>query len=154
VAARLRDHHRVQLAAVIAPTQTAFPRTVHWQPTSLAQGDAGTALICAYLDACFPDHDWDCIGHVYLTAAAQGAERAPFQSSGMFSGLAGVAFSALSLSRGGSSYRRLLTVLNDVLLPQIATQAHNLKRQAMEGLSSGFAVAGASPVNYGRIAPP
>jgi lantibiotic biosynthesis protein len=137
VAARLRDHHRVQLAAVTAPTQTAFPRTIHWQPTSLAQGDAGMALICAYLDACFPDQEWDRIGHRYLTAAAQGAEQAPFQSSGLFSGLAGVAFSALSLSRGGSRYRRLLTAVNDALLPQIATQAHNLKRQAMDGLSFG-----------------
>jgi lantibiotic biosynthesis protein len=137
VAARLSDHHRVQLAAVTAPTQTAFPRTVHWQPTSLAQGDAGMALICGCLDACFPDQEWDRIGHVYLTAAAQGAEQAPFLSSGMFSGLAGVAFSALSLSRGGSRYWRLLTVLNDALLPQIAGQAHNLKRQAMDGLSFG-----------------
>jgi len=137
VAARFRDDHRVPLAAVTAPTQTAFPRTIHWQPTSLAQGDAGMALICAYLDVCFPDQEWDRIGHRYLTAAAQGAEQAPFQSSGMFSGLAGVAFSALSLSRGRSRYRRLLTVLNDALLPQIAAQAHNLNRQAVDGLSFG-----------------
>jgi lantibiotic biosynthesis protein len=122
---------------VTAPTQTAYPRTVHWQPTSLAQGDAGMALICAYLDTCFPDQEWDRIGHRYLTAAAQSAEQTPFQSSGMFSGLAGVAFSALALSRSGSRYRRLLTALNDALLPQIELQAHKLKRQAMDGLSFG-----------------
>jgi hypothetical protein len=155
VAACLRDHRRVQLAAVSARTQTTFPRTVHWQPTSLAQGDAGNPLVCAYLDACFPDQEWDRIGHRYLTAAAQGAEQAPFQSSGMFSGLAGLAFSALSLSRGGSRYRRLLTALNDALLPQIESQAQKLKQQAIDGLSfgdfdviSGLAGAGAYLLAY------
>jgi hypothetical protein len=154
VAARLRDHYRVQLAAVTAPAQTTFPRTVHWQPTSLAQGDAGMALICACLDACFPAQEWDRIGHRYLTVAAQGAEQAPFQSSGMFSGLAGVAFSALTLSRGGSRYRRLLTALNDALFPQIEAKAQNLK-QAINGLSvgefdviSGLAGAGAYLLAY------
>jgi lantibiotic biosynthesis protein len=155
VAACLRDYQRVQLAAVSARAQTTFPRTVHWQPTSLAQGDAGMALICACLDACFPDQEWDRIGHRYLTTAAQGAEQAPFQSSGMFSGLAGLAFSALSLSRGGSRYRRLLTVLNDALLPQIEAQAKNLKRHGNDGLSfgsfdviSGLAGAGAYLLAY------
>ena len=39
---RLRDHELVQLAAVTAPTQTAYPRIVHWQPTSL--GRRGTRV--------------------------------------------------------------------------------------------------------------
>src|SRR5271166_711629 len=91
VAERLRDHRRVALAVATAPTQTAFPRGVHWQPPTLAQGDAGIALTCAYLDACLADEGWDRIGHSYLTAAAEGAERFHL-SAGMFGGLAGLAF--------------------------------------------------------------
>jgi len=59
IAERLRDHDHIREAVAVSPTQTAYPRTVHWQPFALAQGDAGLALTCAYLDACFPDDGWD-----------------------------------------------------------------------------------------------
>ena len=55
IAERLRDQHRVGLAVAAAPGQTAFPLAVRWLAPTLGQGDAGLALICAYLDACFSD---------------------------------------------------------------------------------------------------
>jgi hypothetical protein len=137
VAGRLRDQHLVHLAAVTAATQTAYPRTVHWQPISLAQGDAGIALICGYLDSCFADQGWDRVGHSYLSMAAEGVERTRFPSSSLFSGLAGVAFASWSLSRGANRYRRLIATLNDALLPRITAQAHDLILQTTEGRSFG-----------------
>ncbi|MCW3474784.1 lanthionine synthetase C family protein [Limobrevibacterium gyesilva] len=135
VAERLRDHHRVAQAIAAAATQSAFPRAIGWQPVALAQGDAGLALTCAGLDACFPDSGWDRIGHVCLAAAADGAERVTAVPAGLFGGLAGFAFAGLSLSRGTSRYRRLLSTLDDVLLPQVAAQAEGVDRLTDGGVA-------------------
>jgi hypothetical protein len=121
-ARHLRDPQRVAQAVAAAPTQTAFPRTVHWQPFSLAQGEAGIALTCAYLDACFPDEGWDRIGHTYLAIAAEAAEGLPGPALGLFEGLAGIAFAAWSLSRGGTRYRHLLATIDDALLARLTAR--------------------------------
>jgi hypothetical protein len=155
VAGHLRDHHLVHQAAALASTQTAYPRAVRWQPISLAQGNAGIAMVCGYLDACFADQGWDRVGHDYLSMAAEGVAQAAFLSSGLSSGLAGVAFAGWSLSRGASRYRRLISTLNDTLLPRIAAQASDLIVQAADGRSfgefdviSGLAGAGAYLLAY------
>lgn len=137
VAERLRDRHRVELTVSSALAQTSLPRTIHWLPPSLAQGDAGIAVTCAYLDSCLPNEGWDRIGHDYLTIAAESAERSPHLSAGMFGGLAGLAFAGWSLSRGFTRYRRLLTSLDDTLLPQVIAQADALGRLTAEGTSVG-----------------
>ena len=87
VAGRLRDRDRVGLAIAAAPGQTAFPLAVHWQAPTLAQGDAGLALVCSYLDECLPDGEWDRPGHVYLASAGAAAELPPNLPAGMYSGL-------------------------------------------------------------------
>jgi hypothetical protein len=135
VAQRLADQQRVRLAISAAPRQTAYPRTVGWQPQGLAQGDAGLALSCAYLDACFPDERWDRNGHNHLAVAAEALERSAYASAGMFGGLAGLAFAAWSLSRGGTRYQRLLTTLEQALLGQIAGQTDNLARVTTGGIA-------------------
>jgi hypothetical protein len=137
LAERLHDHGRVGLAVAAAPAQTAFPRAVKWLPPALGQGDAGLALACAYLDECSADCGWDRVGHGYLTVAAESAEGLPFFSAGMFGGLAGLAFAAWSLSRQGTRYRRLLAVIDDMLLPQVTAQAEALSRLPMEGVAFG-----------------
>jgi hypothetical protein len=136
-ATRLRDSGRVARAVAIAPTQTAFPRTVNWRPESLAQGEAGIALSCAYLDGCLPDEGWDRTGHQYLTVAAASAEGLPAGVTGMFGGLAGVAFAARLLSRGGARYRRLLATLDEALLAPLAAQADDVVRRGADGLQFG-----------------
>ena len=137
VAGRLRDRDRVGLAIEAAPKQTAFPLAVHWQEPTLAQGDAGFALVCSYLDACLPEGEWDRPGHAYLAAAGEAAELLPNLSAGMYSGLAGLAFAAWSLSRGATRYRRLLTSIDALLLPRLAGQAGRLTRVDGEGMSVG-----------------
>jgi hypothetical protein len=94
-------------------------------------------LTCAYLDATLPDEGWDRIGHGYLTAAAEAAERSPPVSAGMFGGLTGLAFAAWSLSREATRYRRLLATIDETLFPQVTAQADSLSRLAMEGVSFG-----------------
>jgi hypothetical protein len=137
IAQRLRDRERVELAVAAAPGQTAFPLAVHWHAPTLAQGDAGLALACSYLDACLPEGEWDQIGHAYLATAAGGAEQLPNLPAGMYSGLTGLAFAAWSLSRGATRYRRLLTSIDAILLPRVAEQAEGLARTDGEGVPVG-----------------
>src|SRR6516164_6257350 len=77
VAGRVRDRERITLAIAAAPAQTAFPLAVHWHAPTLAQGDAGLALVCSYLDACAPEGEWDRPGHAYLASAGAAAELPP-----------------------------------------------------------------------------
>ena len=137
VAGRLRARDRVGLAIAAAPGQTAFPLAVHWQAPTLAQGDAGLAVVCAYLDACAPEGEWDRAGHEYLASAGAAAEVPPNLPAGMHSGLAGLAFAAWSLSRGGTRYRRLLMSIDTRLRPRIAGQAQGLIRADGDGMSVG-----------------
>ena len=137
LAGRLRDQQRVGLAVAAAPTQTAFPLAVRWLAPTLGQGDAGIAMTCAYLDACWADEGWDRVGHNYLTTAAVAAEGLPQLSPAMFGGLAGLAFAAWSLSRGATRYRNLLATLDDALLPQVTAQANGLAWPTMDGMPFG-----------------
>lgn len=86
VTERFRDCGCVATAYEAAARQTAFPKSVHWQPYGIAQGDAGLALMCGYLDACFPDEDWDTTAHRCLLFAAVGAESSGYLPTGLFAG--------------------------------------------------------------------
>ena len=126
VATRLREHDNVVAAIAAAKGQTAFPRAVYWQPYAVAQGDAGLALLCGYLDACLPGEGWDITGHRYLEIAARAAEQHYDLPVGLFSGLSGLAFAAQYLSQGGKRYRRLLASFEEALFPQVITLASHL----------------------------
>jgi hypothetical protein len=123
VAERLRARNRLLAANQSAAEQTRYPNTVHWEPLGVAQGDAGLALACSYLDACFPAEGWDLTGHEYLTCAAQAAAEAGHLQLSLFAGLAGLAFAARSLSRDGTRYRRLLDALNQELCSRVLEPA-------------------------------
>jgi hypothetical protein len=127
----------VRAAVAAAPAQTAYPLTIHWQPTTLAQGDAGLALSCAYLDTCFPNEGWDRVGHHYLTVAAEEAQLSSALPLGLFGGLAGLALAGWSLSRDCTRYRRLLATLDTALLPRVGVQADILANRAADGVSFG-----------------
>jgi lantibiotic biosynthesis protein len=149
VAQRLRDRRSVEAACAAAVRQTAFPKVVCWQPASLAQGDAGLALACAYLDSCFAGEGWDRIGHGYLTVAAEDAGRHSYMPIGLWGGMAGLGLAAWSLCRDATRYQRLLTSVDEALLPRVAEQADRLGSRK-DGISpgefdviSGFAGVGA-----------
>jgi hypothetical protein len=122
VVTRLRDPARVDAAAVAAEEQTAFPRSVRWQPHGLFQGYAGLALLCGAADASMPDEGWDAAGHEHLARAASAAEQSPL-SSGMSAGLGGLTFTAWHLSRRGARYRRLLRTLDIALIHRVRSAA-------------------------------
>lgn len=136
VARRMRDRRDIETAYEAAVRQTAFPEVAGWQPASLANGDAGLALACGYLDACFPDDGWDRIGHGYLTMAAEAAERQPGLLPGLFGGTAGLGMAAWSLSRSGTRYQRLLTSVDEALLGQVTEQAGRMAG-SRHGMSPG-----------------
>jgi hypothetical protein len=138
VAARLRERDTIVAAYEAAQRQTAFPRSVSWQPYALAQGDAGLALLCGYLDACFPEEGWDVTGHRYLEIAVRAAEQHSNLPAGLFSGLSGLTFAVEYLSQGGKRYRKLLAACEETLFPRIITLASRLCAQTHDIAVSQF----------------
>ena len=128
VAARVTDRRRIEASIVAAREQTNFPTSVHWEPGGVAQGDAGIALVCAYLDRCFADEGWDVIGHDFLASAAAHAERRPVGPS-LYGGIAGLGFVASLLGRDGVRYTRLSSTLDAALAPQAFALAAGLERR-------------------------
>ncbi len=55
IANRLRDEERLKSAAQLAVQQSNFPGLTRGLPESMSNGNAGLALLCSYLDACFPE---------------------------------------------------------------------------------------------------
>jgi len=126
VARRLRHRERLLAANRAALEQTRFPRAIHWEPYGVAQGDAGIALACSYLDACCPSEGWDVVGHDYLTWAVHAANHVGYPPLDLFGGLAGLGFAAHSLSRDGTRYRGLLEALDANLSARALGQARTL----------------------------
>jgi len=129
VADRLRERERIEDAVVATMQQTAFPQSAHWQPSGVAQGYAGLAIMCSYLAACFPEKEWDAIGHSYLELAVRDMESRTYLPTGIFGGLSGLAFAAWSLSQGGKRYGKLLTAIDEALLSQTIGLAQRLTMQ-------------------------
>jgi lantibiotic biosynthesis protein len=129
VAARLRERDKIEAAVVAAAQQTAYPKSVHWQPYAIAQGYAGMAIMCGYLDACFPHQDWDVMSYLYIEIAARAIEEQSYPPTGLFSGLSGLAFATWYLSQCGKRYRKLLAAVEEVLLPQTVALANRLAAQ-------------------------
>jgi lantibiotic biosynthesis protein len=113
VATRLNTPECLERAISEAPRQSAFTNRICWVPHSLSQGHAGLAVLCGYLDACFPEEHWDLKAREHLQFAARAAEAFPELPLGIFSGLSGLGFAAWQLSRGGKRYLRLLNSLDD-----------------------------------------
>ena len=128
----------MKLATAAASAQTAFPRSVHWQPLALAQGEVGLALACAYLDACFPGEGWDRAGHANLTVAGEAVERFDYVPIDLFSGLAGFGFAAACLARGSARYQKLLATVNAALLERLLARTGGARvSQEADGLAFG-----------------
>jgi lantibiotic biosynthesis protein len=135
VAHRLKDPGQGESAAALAATQSEFPLLAHWSPPSIAQGNAGLAVLWAYLDACFPGEGWDATGKVHLELAVRSAERQAPAGPGLFSGIGGLAFAAAQLSRGGTRYRGLLASLDGAITAQVMPMAARL--HAASGVCTG-----------------
>ncbi len=104
----------LSIAITLRQPPAAAP-TKKWLRSSVAEGDAGMALMCGYVGACSDDPAWWAWAHRYLQRAATFAAREGPVPSGLFDGLAGLGFVASSLARAGSRYQRLLASIDDAL---------------------------------------
>ena len=95
--------------------------------------------MCAYLDACFSNQDWDAIAHRYIEIAARDAEEQQFYLSiGTSRGLSGLAFATWYLSQGGKRYCKLLAAIEEILLPLTFAHANRLTEQKKDISFSQF----------------
>lgn len=115
VGRRISDRERIERAVRLAREQTAFPEGAHWTAYSIANGDAGLALLFGSLDACFPDEGWDRAAHPYLQSAVQALEGLASPPPGAFGGLGGLSIVIEMLSRNGQRYRRLQAEIDGAL---------------------------------------
>ncbi|WP_371493435.1 lanthionine synthetase C family protein [Kitasatospora sp. NBC_00374] len=126
-AERCVDRARICEALAGAARQTRLPRTIDWLSPGVARGDAGIALLCAYIDQCRPGQGWDETGHHFLVTGLEGiGQNAARIGSGLYSGLGGTAFAVAALSRDGTRYRRALGALDDELVPRAQLMAARL----------------------------
>jgi hypothetical protein len=146
VAGRLKDRDLLLAANEAARGQTRFPKTVYWEPYGVAQGDAGLALACAYFDQCFPQEGWDRRGHGYLDLATRAAASVEALPSGLFAGLAGLAFAARALSRDGQRYGTLLEMLDLRLCGDAVAHATKLSGRHGVAVSEFDLISGLSGV--------
>lgn len=157
VARRASDRDRIADSLTAAREQTLFPRTLRWRPYSVADGEAGVALMCSYLDRCSPADRWDRVAHDFLSTAAAAAAQATAVRLGLFAGMNGLAFTAVELSRDGTRYGRLLAELDHAVTPAADAMAEGLLRAPEpRGMGEFDAISGASGVVaqlLGRDAP-
>ena len=154
VARRFSDPARVREAVEAARLQSDYPRNVGWAPYGVAQGDAGVAVALAYLDRCFPEAGWDAAAHGFLVSAARSAEGIHLPPS-LFGGLAGLGFAAMSLSRDGARYARLLGAIEGELVRETHVLAQTVRgRRAGLAVNEFDAIAGLAGVSAYLLAHP
>ncbi|MFE1560385.1 lanthionine synthetase C family protein [Streptomyces sp. NPDC058734] len=85
-------------------------------------GGPGIALVYHQLDQSLPGQGWDALAHGYLAASAAGAQRLAIRSPGLFGGLAGLAFTAWTLT----SDPGMLPAVHDTLVREATARARTL----------------------------
>jgi hypothetical protein len=123
IARRCADPGTLGRAVAAQARQSRYAAQLPWRPASLAQGHAGTAVLCAELDRREPGVGWDSLGHVHLRTAVRAA--GPHDVS-LFSGLAGVGCAALLLAAGRARYGRLLGQVDATLEGPARSAANRL----------------------------
>ena len=132
VAQRCKSREQLLAANDAALKQTTFPRTIYWEPSGIAQGDAGIALMCSYLDACFPEEGWDKAGHEYLTWATRGAEVGGARNTGSAAASRGLHFPqsrcrAMAAVTKNSFHRWITSLSSQVLEPSTSLAGRELE---------------------------
>ncbi len=99
----------------------------HLDP-SLATGGFGLALAAGYIDRVYQDNGWDSVAHSYMKYYAERLQHNSHNTS-LFSGLAGMAFTARYLSRSGERYVNLVGKLDDHISASIPSVMRTLKKR-------------------------
>lgn len=117
VATRTVRPQTLRAAIAASAAQSTFPTWVQWDERTVAQGSAGIALLCAAMDAAFPDEGWDRHGHTHLTQALDTAT--PGRGASLFSGAAGTGLTADLLAGGRPRYGRLLASVDRAVAVEV-----------------------------------
>ncbi|WP_369779973.1 lanthionine synthetase C family protein [Streptomyces sp. R33] len=110
----------LDLVAALAGRPRPAPTCVR---PDLDGGGPGLALAYHQLDLSLPGGGWDVPALGYLAASAAGAERLPSSFPGLFGGLAGLAFTAWTLTRDPD----LLPAVHDTILREATARARALE---------------------------
>jgi hypothetical protein len=137
VAIRLAERERVEAAVREAERHTEFPKSIHWQASSIAQGYAGLALMHGYFHACFPGDDWMKEAHHALRLATWSANEHEYLPVGLFSGIAGLAFVANALHWLVPQYEALISAFEDVLLELTEATVRQMTAQPSKEIGVG-----------------
>ncbi len=124
----------IERAVASAKAATAAERpSIYWRPYSIAQGDAGVALMFGVFDTCFPDQGWDRVAHQWIERASTGTAADDRPLGGLFEGISGLAFAAAYLSRDGRRYRKLVGRLHDCVVVEAQAVCAELDRTLRDG---------------------
>jgi hypothetical protein len=129
VAGRLSDPAVLGAAVDASREQTTLPLGIRWREHTIAQGQAGLAVLYAAMDAAQPASGWDRTGHQALAGAASAAERAGGIGGSLYTGLAGLGFAGVMLAAGRPRYDRFLSAVDRALLPLAAADIRRLDRE-------------------------
>jgi class I lanthipeptide synthase len=150
IASRVTVPAAVADSVRLAQQQTQFPRSIHWNPTALAQGDAGQVLLASQLDRTFPRQDWDLVAHDHLARAIQAHRRVPVRQPGLISGLAGLAYATRQISNN-HRYQHLLTELQGAIAHGSLAEAARIRGRDGVTVSSFDLISGLSGVLLGLL---
>ena len=133
LAERCTDPARVAEANRLSVQQTNFPNALHWDPTSIAQGDLGQALLAAEWQRHRPDDGWDARAASFAAGTATLLGRGHRPAMGSVSGSSGMAFTGRRI--GDSALNPLLPGLDGVIAQDALATAAAIRGRA--GLSVG-----------------
>ncbi|MFT4216248.1 MAG: lanthionine synthetase C family protein [Micropruina sp.] len=133
LAERCTDPARVTQANRLCVQQTRFPTALHWDPTSIAQGDLGQALLCAELDRHRPGQGWDVRAATLASTTATLLGRGHRPAMGSVGGSSGMAFAGRRI--GAVALNPLLPGLDGVIAQDALATAAAIRGR--RGLSVG-----------------
>jgi Lantibiotic modifying enzyme len=136
-----------------AATHDPAPSPQTWRPYSVAAGDAGLAVLCSYLDRCFPRAGWDATGDKFLRAALRAADRSAHLSAGLFAGISGLNLTATLLHRHDTHDQHPTAALDAELASRISLMTSRLHSgQGLAPMEGHDVVSGVSGVATGLLA--
>lgn len=85
---------------------------------TLSTGGMGIALTAGYLDAIYPNNNWDYVAHEYIKFYSQIISK-HYIGVSLFAGLTGIAFTAFILSKGGNKYINFIKEINSHIFHEV-----------------------------------
>lgn len=144
IASRVTRPDAVAASVRLAREQTHYPMSVHWNPATLAQGDAGQALLADQLDRVWPGAGWAEVAQEHLGRAAAFHRRAAGRRVGLISGAAGLAWAIRRV--GAERHQALVAELDGATAQAALAEAARIRGRSGLTVSSYDLISGLSGV--------